>query len=65
MRSDYSTNQIYDDISNQFTGIGQTFDLSVNGSGAVGMGTSGGNGLVLINNIYQRPTSEIILQIIL
>ena len=57
LRDNYDTNQIYDDISHEFTGIGQTFDLKVNGAGSVGMGTTGGNGLVLINNIYQRPTA--------
>jgi hypothetical protein len=29
LRNDYTTNQIYDDISNQFTGIGRTFTLTV------------------------------------
>ena len=57
LRDNYDTNQIYDDISHEFTGIGQTFDLKVDGSGIVGMGTTGGNGLVIINGIYQRPTT--------
>ena len=57
LRDNYDTNQIYDDISHEFTGIGQTFDLKVDGSGIVGMGTTGGNGLVVINGIYQRPTA--------
>jgi len=57
LRDNYDTNQIYDDISHEFTGIGQTFDLKVDGSGIVGMGTTGGNGLVIINGIYQRPTA--------
>ena len=58
LRSDYSTNTIYDDISDQFTGIATNFDLKVNGVAAVGMGSTGGNGMVLINNIYQRPSTE-------
>ena len=58
LRNDYSTNQIYDDISEQFTGIGQTFKLTIDGVNATGLGNSGGNGLLLVNNIYQRPTAE-------
>ena len=58
LRNDYSTNQIYDDISDQFTGIGQTFTLTVAGVNTVGLGTSGGNGLLTINNIFQRPTAQ-------
>ncbi len=58
LRNDYSTNQIYDDISDQFTGIGQTFTLQVGGANTVGLGSTGGNGLVLIGNIFQRPTAE-------
>jgi len=57
LRKDYSTNRIYDDISNEFNGIGRTFTLTVNGSSDVGIGTSGGNGLVLINGIYQTPSA--------
>jgi len=58
LRDDYSNNQVYDDISEQFTGISQTFNLTVGGANTVGLGNSGGNGLLLINNIYQRPTAE-------
>ena len=58
LRNDYSTNQIYDDISEQFTGIGQTFNLTVGGANTTGLGNSGGNGLLLINNLYQTPTAE-------
>ena len=58
LRNDYSTNQIYDDISDQFTGIGQTFTLQVGGANTVGLGSTGGNGLILIGNIFQRPTTE-------
>ena len=58
LRNDYDTNQIYDDISEQFTGIGQTFTLTTAGVNTVGLGSTGGNGLVLIGNIFQRPTAE-------
>ena len=55
LKSNYDANKVYDDISDEFTGIGRTFALTVQGSSSVGIGTSGGNGLVFINNIYQSP----------
>ena len=57
-RENYTTNQIYDNISEQFTGIGQTFNLTVGGASTSGVGETGGNGLVLIDGIFQRPTAE-------
>ena len=56
-RNDYTTNQIYDDISNQFTGIGQTFTLTTGGIATSGIGNTGGNGILFVNNIFQRPTT--------
>lgn len=58
LRKDYTTNQVYDNISETFTGIGQTYRLTVGGANTVGLGTSGGNGIVLINGIFQTPTTE-------
>jgi len=58
LRDDYTTNQVYDDVSTEFTGIATNFSLKVNGSAAVGMGTTGGNGIALINGIFQRPTAK-------
>ena len=58
LRDDYTTNQVYDDVSNEFSGIATNFSLKVNGSAAVGMGTTGGNGLTLISGIFQRPTAK-------
>ena len=58
LRSDYSTNVIYDDISNEFDGIGRTFNLTVGGANTTGIGESGGNGIVFINGIFQTPTTE-------
>jgi hypothetical protein len=58
-RSDYRSNKIYDDISDEFTGIGRTFDLKVGGASTTGISTIAGNsGLVFVNNIFQSPTTE-------
>ena len=67
-REDPSTNFIFDDISNRFTGVGKTFTLLENNQDVTGIVTtkSGGggndevinNGIVLINNIFQRPTVD-------
>ena len=57
LRNDYTTNQIYDDISNQFTGIGMTFPLTVGGANTVGFGSTGGNGILFINGVFQTPTT--------
>ena len=58
LRQDYTTNRVYDNVSNEFNGIGRTFSLTVDGSDQVGIGTSGGNGIVLINGIYQTPEAD-------
>ena len=58
LRKDYTTNEIFDDISEDFTGIGRTFTLTVGGANTTGIGTTGGNGLVFINGIFQTPTTQ-------
>ena len=58
LRKDYTTNQVYDNVSERFTGIGQTYTLTVNGINTVGLGSTGGNGIVFINGIFQTPTTE-------
>ena len=57
LRNNYDTNQIYDDISDQFTGIGATFTLTVGGANTTGIGSTGGNGVVFINGIFQTPST--------
>lgn len=57
LRNNYTSNQLYDDISNKFTGIGRTFTLTVGGANTVGLGTSGGSGILFINGVFQTPTT--------
>ncbi len=57
-RKDYTTNQLYDNISENFTGIAQTYRLTVNGINTSGIGSTGGNGVVFINGFFQAPNTE-------
>ncbi len=57
LRQNYDSNTIYDNISDKFTGLDQTYNLTVQGISTVGLGTSGGNGIVFINSIFQTPTT--------
>jgi len=55
-RKDYETNYIFDDLSNNFTGnagTGKTFVLKSFNQNSAGVSTH--NGVILINNIFQRP----------
>lgn len=56
LRSDYSGNAIFDDISEQFNGISTSFELKTSGISTIGI--SSDNGVVLINNIFQYPEFE-------
>jgi hypothetical protein len=58
LRKNYTNNKIYDDISTKFTGIGQTYTLTVNGINTVGLGSTGGNGILFINSIFQTPSTQ-------
>ena len=58
LRNDYSTNRVYDDISNRFTGITSSFELKSGGLSTTGIGNIGGNGILFINNIFQRPSTD-------
>ena len=52
-RLNYNSNKIVDDISEEFNGTKDKFDLTVNTEDASGINTS--FGAFLINNIFQRP----------
>jgi hypothetical protein len=55
LRSNYSTNMIFDDISDQFTGIGKTFTLKSGGINTTGVTI--GNGIAFINGVFQTPST--------
>lgn len=56
LRSNYSGNSVFDDISEQFTGITSSFELKTSGISTVGIKSD--NGILLINNIFQYPGSN-------
>ena len=58
LKSNYNNNKVYDDLSDEFTGIGRTFTLKVGGANTTGIGTEGSSGLVFINSIYQSPKTD-------
>jgi hypothetical protein len=53
LKSNYDGNQVFDDVSEQFTGISSSFELKSSGISTAGISTD--NGIVLINNIFQYP----------
>ena len=55
LRKDYSTNTVFDDISNDFNGIDQTYRVKVGGADTVGINT--GSSILLLNGIFQTPTT--------
>ena len=57
LRQDYRNNRVFDDVSHEFNGIGQTFRASVGGANTTGIVT--GSTLVLINGIFQIPSTPI------
>jgi len=58
LRKNYSTNEIFDDFSNEFDGINTTFELTQSGLSTVGFGTTSGNGFLFINGIFQVPDTQ-------
>jgi len=55
LRSNYDTNMVFDDISDQFTGIGKTYTMRVEGINTTGVTI--GNGILFINGVFQTPTT--------
>ena len=55
LRQDYATNQVYDSVSKDFTGIGATYTLTVGGANTTGIET--GSGVMFLNDIFQTPTT--------
>jgi len=55
LRKDYRFNKIYDNVSKSFTGIGATYQLTVDGETTTGIET--GSGFLFINNMFQTPTT--------
>ncbi len=53
----YQENVVFDDISDEFNGIGKTFTLTANQSNVGGFSTN--NATVLINGIFQGPTGDL------
>ena len=57
LRSNYTTNMLFDDVSDDFTGIGKTYSLTVGGANtSAGIGL--GNGVLFINGIFQQPSTS-------
>ena len=56
LRSNYDGNNVFDDVSEQFSGITSSFELKTSGISTVGIKSD--NGIVLINNIFQYPEFE-------
>ena len=59
LRNNYDSNIIYDDVSDQFTGVTSSFTLKVDGANTIGIGTTGGSGILFINGIFQSPSTDL------
>ena len=57
LRKDYGTSLLFDDVSDQFDGVTSEFTLNSNGSSVTGIGSTGGNGVVFINGVFQAPST--------
>ena len=55
LRQDYTNNKIYDDISLDFNGIGQTFTVYKEGQNTTGV--EAGSDFVFINDVFQTPNT--------
>ncbi len=54
LRQNYTTNMVFDDISDNFTGIGRTYTMTVGGANTI-TGVGLGNGILFINGVFQTP----------
>ena len=59
LRNNYDSNSIYDDVSDQFTGVTSSFTLKVGGANTIGIGSTGGSGILFINGIFQSPSTDL------
>ena len=57
LRSNYDTNMLFDDISDNFTGVGKTYSLKVGGANT-SSGIGVGNGVLFINGVFQTPLTS-------
>jgi len=53
-RQNYTTNMLFDDISDDFTGLRKDYKLTVGGANT-SSGIQVGNGIVFINGVFQTP----------
>ena len=53
VRETYFANHVFDDVSNNFTGLRSEFRLTSEGQNTTGFSTD--NAIILINNIFQEP----------
>ena len=58
LRSDYTSNKVYDDLYGKFDGVTQSYTLTTQGINTTGLTTTGSGGIVLINGIFQTPTTD-------
>ena len=56
LRQDYTSNRIFDDVSQNFNGISSSFTMTVGGANTTGIAT--GSTLVLLNGIFQQPSTS-------
>ena len=56
LRSDYTENMLFDDISDSFSGIGKTYTTTIEGINTSGVAP--GNGILFINGVFQTPSTE-------
>ena len=55
-RETYFANHVFDDVSNNFTGLRSEFRLTSEGQNTTGFSTD--NAIILINNIFQEPQGD-------